>query len=573
MSTRADAELLEVADHALVVDDLAEGVGRLAGRGDSGPCRSPPARRSRSRCGSRCGPLDGSHVASSIAHGGRSRPLRATWRRQVSGAGPAVDGGRVDAPVAGSSSAAIRPMIRSSRAPWRRRGRRRRDDVGEPGTAHPTRTRDLAAGRQRELAALRPDPVRVVDADRDDRAPVRSASIARPSLASWSAPVGAARALGKHQQDVAGVEDPAPAGRPRRPRPRGRPGGYRRARASQPMTGQSKISRLPSQWIRRVRRAGVSQRPDDDRVGVRDVVDGEDHGPVARDASGPRSRDPADRRTRRAHRDAAVERITARGRDRDADAISASMHGRRGRGSLPRAAGRARTAFAARGAGLGRRRVASSAAGLGARRTVAGRHGLARWRLDARSRRRVVLEGLPSVRMTTASSAARSGATGRLLSRWSRRRSCSRTALGLARPPGPGHAPRSGARARSSTDASRNSFRSASGSTTVPMSRPAMTIPPAAASARWRARSAARTSGTRETARHRRVDRPGRATLVGHVVRRRRGPGAGGPAVVGRASTRSARGRRGAGVVGASALAGGARPVRARYRRPVSKKR
>ena len=30
-----DAEILEVADHALVVDDLAEGMGRLAGGGAS----------------------------------------------------------------------------------------------------------------------------------------------------------------------------------------------------------------------------------------------------------------------------------------------------------------------------------------------------------------------------------------------------------------------------------------------------------------------------------------------------------------------------------------------------------
>ncbi len=55
-------------------------------------------------------------------------------------------------------------------------------------------------------------------------------------------------------------------------------------------------------------------------------------------------------------------------------------------------------------------------------------------------------------------------------------------------------------RARSSTDASRKILRSASGSTTVPMSRPAMTMPPASASVRCRSSSAARSSGIADTA-------------------------------------------------------------------------
>ena len=55
------------------------------------------------------------------------------------------------------------------------------------------------------------------------------------------------------------------------------------------------------------------------------------------------------------------------------------------------------------------------------------------------------------------------------------------------------------ARRPPSTDASRKTLRSAPGSTTVPMSRPATTIPPPAASSRWRSSRAARTSGTRET--------------------------------------------------------------------------
>ena len=66
----------------------------------------------------------------------------------------------------------------------------------------------------------------------------------------------------------------------------------------------------------------------------------------------------------------------------------------------------------------------------------------------------------------------------------------------------PGSIPRSRARraARTSVLASSQIFTSASGSTTVPMSRPATTIPPRPTSARWRARSAARTCGARATA-------------------------------------------------------------------------
>ena len=81
-----------------------------------------------------------------------------------------------------------------------------------------------------------------------------------------------------------------------------------------------------------------------------------------------------------------------------------------------------------------------------------------------------------------------------------------------------GSSPRSSVRrrARSSTEASRKILRSASGRTTVPMSRPAMTIPPPSASARWRSRSAARSSGIGRHGRHGRVDR--RAVDVVGVV-------------------------------------------------------
>ena len=119
--------------------------------------------------------------------------------------------------------------------------------------------------------------------------------------------------------------------------------------------------------------------------------------------------------------------------------------------------------------------------------------------IAASTRDTVCASELPSLWMITASPAARSGATARPRSRASRARSSSRTAAASAPS---GSRPRSSIRrvARSSTEASRNSLRSASGRMTVPMSRPATMIPPSAASARWRGISAARTSGTMATA-------------------------------------------------------------------------
>ena len=76
-------------------------------------------------------------------------------------------------------------------------------------------------------------------------------------------------------------------------------------------------------------------------------------------------------------------------------------------------------------------------------------------------------------------------------------------------------------------DASRNSLRSASGSTTVPISRPAITIRPVAARARWRSSRAARSSGRpkRRIRRH----RPAGCGLRPSGRRRRRGRTTAGP--------------------------------------------
>ena len=109
-----------------------------------------------------------------------------------------------------------------------------------------------------------------------------------------------------------------------------------------------------------------------------------------------------------------------------------------------------------------------------------------------------------------------------------------------------GSRPRSSVRrrARSSTEASRKSLRSASGRTTVPMSRPAMTIPPSAARSRWRASRAGPDLRRRPRPPRPRRRPPGRARRrCGRRRRRRRGPG--GRSRPARARPRR-RGRRGA---------------------------
>ena len=124
-----DAERLEVADDALVVDDLAEGMRRLAGgRGllglvdrlahpvaESGALRDPDF-------------FDHSH-GPIIARGLRRAPpayvaaRRLVGRRRVRIA--------VRAALAGGRSPAMRRMMRSSRGPWRPADRARRELVGE----------------------------------------------------------------------------------------------------------------------------------------------------------------------------------------------------------------------------------------------------------------------------------------------------------------------------------------------------------------------------------------------------------------------------------------------------------
>src|SRR6266516_301868 len=104
----------------------------------------------------------------------------------------------------------------------------------------------------------------------------------------------------------------------------------------------------------------------------------------------------------------------------------------------------------------------------------------------------------PSVCTTIASSAVRSGATFRSVSIRSRRRiSCSSSCRGRTWPRE--HSSSSRRLARSAADAVRKILQSASGSTTVPMSRPTMTTRPRRASSRCCSSIASRTAGTRAT--------------------------------------------------------------------------
>src|SRR5579883_2312685 len=117
------------------------------------------------------------------------------------------------------------------------------------------------------------------------------------------------------------------------------------------------------------------------------------------------------------------------------------------------------------------------------------------------------------VSSTTASAAARSGASARLASRASRAASSrASAAASTASPRAASSAARR--RARSSGAAVRKNLTAASGTTTVPMSRPSMTTSPAAASARCTASSRARTAGRTDT---REASSPARAVRMAAV--------------------------------------------------------
>jgi len=109
--------------------------------------------------------------------------------------------------------------------------------------------------------AFRPDLVRVRDADRDDGRVRPQRQKGEPVLRLLELARRAARALGKDHQDVPSPEDPLrDAERPRRPPRRDPPARRRRYGRSSRRLGQSNISFLPSQWIRRPSR-GVRNAP------------------------------------------------------------------------------------------------------------------------------------------------------------------------------------------------------------------------------------------------------------------------------------------------------------------------
>ena len=137
-----------------------------------------------------------------------------------------------------------------------------------------------------------------------------------------------------------------------------------------------------------------------------------------------------------------------------------------------------------------------------------------------------------------------------------------------------GSRPRSSVRrrARSSTEASRKSLRSASGSTTVPMSRPAMTIAAVAARSRAGARAAPRAPrGPRRPPtppRRRRGRGPRRCGR-----RRRPGPARAGRRASGDERRPRRRARRRSTGSSTATPRSSASHVTARYSRPVSQKR
>ena len=305
-------------------------------------------------------------------------------------------------------------------------------------------------------------------------APVRRARTATPSRACLERAVAAARALREHEQHVALVEDPL--GQPEGldvGACRGRPGGRRRCAAIQPTTGQSNSSFLPSHWNRRPSfgHERTSRAPTASRfeAWLAATMTGPSRGissiaPSTRTRVRPRATDPDRRRPARA-----IQR-----RDR-------------ARRSAPSAA---------------RRRV-----GLGhraARRRRVARLGVADRPDD---RRDGLLERVAVGRDDPGVGGDRGAAPPPGSRRVDRGAGAPR---GSPRPPAPsGSRPRSSARrrARSSTEASRYSLRSASGSTTVPMSRPAMTIPPSAARSRWRCEQGRADLGHGRDRRDGRVDR------------------------------------------------------------------
>ena len=363
------------------------------------PCRSPRERRSRSRCASRCGlpgpfPCTDYRTGSVSAAPSVRRPAgcpRRRVRRRRAG-----DGGR---------RAAMRSMISGRRealggSPVRARGGARRR-VGTGARRGPSRGRPGAAA-----SGPGPDAVRAGDPERDDRGARAQGEQRQPVPCLLERAVGAARPFrGRRTGRCPRRGSAGRAGRPRRRPPPRSTGWTPPCAAVQPTIGQANSSFLPSQWIRRPSR-GISQDAEHDGIEVRGVVGGEDERALGRDlVDRALDRDPAHRPAE----DPAAERQRRdERRDRAVDRLRVVAHALAPLGSVSAA-----------------RRASASRIALTTASTVSSKR-------------------LPSVEMIRASGAARRGATARVESSSSRRRSASRIALGLRAVRGRGRAPRSG---------------------------------------------------------------------------------------------------------------------------------
>ena len=251
--------------------------------------------------------------------------------------------------------------------------------VARAGTAR--RPGSSRAARMRERLAPRPDPVRVRDPDRDDRRAGPQGEHREAVLRLLERAGRAARALGEHEQDVALVEDPL--GEPERLDVRraaiDRDGRRRCAPSSRRPASRTAPSCRASGSAGR---ASASGRRRSRRVGVREVVGGEDHRSLARDrVESPSIRDAG---------------------QRAGEEPGAGGHGPDERREV------AAEELLLRDDGLGRRLASCRPP----RRLRSGDTPRARRRGSPRTHGATVSsKRLPSVTMWTASSAARSGAT------------------------------------------------------------------------------------------------------------------------------------------------------------------
>ena len=313
----------------------------------------------------------------------------------------------------------------------------------------------------RQLLAPRPDAVRAGDAERDDRRAGAQREHRHAVRASWSAPSGLRVPSGKTNRTLPSSRirwasrNASTSAAPRST------GWTPPLAAAQPTIGQSNSSFLPSQWIRRPS-FGISHEPSTTASRFEAWLAARISGP----SRGISSIAPSIR-----------TRLIARPKTRP-PSVSVAISGVI---ELSIGAGSSRHAPAPLGVGLGgpaRLGVADRVDDGVDRVLEAVAVGRDDPRVGGGPERR---DGARRVELVAPAERLEDG----------------------RRPPAPsGSSPRSSVRrrARSSTEASRKILRSASGSTTVPMSRPAMTIPPAAASARCRSSRARRSSGIAETA-------------------------------------------------------------------------